>query len=459
MDMLQQIIQLVTILFLLSMVCERIADFLKHYLCGSEFFGIGDTVTKFSNESIEEQARTYRILKINVWCGIITAAILKADLIKIFNNIQSPGDTIGWNNITEYKAIDYVFLIPGIVLTGLFISFGSKFWHDLLDILYEVKNTKRVLSDPETYKVDNVNSLQRLFSTYQSDFIKAAYLEAKSKYMAIDSVKAIAIKSNDLGYYFELTVVYNDPSIGQYYQYLLDDGTPQNIPIKIVVLADNDKIIAQAIDLSSQVFDINHSTDYGTAGVLVKDISDPNKPYLLTCCHNVINPITNLPYNSVTGKKVNAATLDGNEIVELGSVYLATRDHEIDAALIEIKPQLMSNYIPSTGIPQKPRELLNSDRNKLKGRMYGAKSKATSGLVTSIYNDIKITYENADEFTITDTIAISNNGVALSQSGDSGSCIVDDDRNVIGLVVAGNSTTTYLISIIKLLSKLKVELV
>jgi hypothetical protein len=55
MDILQQIIQLVTILFLLSMVCERIADFLKHYLSDSQllgikqdFFKIGDTITKLS---------------------------------------------------------------------------------------------------------------------------------------------------------------------------------------------------------------------------------------------------------------------------------------------------------------------------------------------------------------------------------------------------------------------------
>jgi hypothetical protein len=141
MDMLQQIIQLVTILFLLSMVCERIADFLKHYLCGSDFFNIGDTITKFPGQDNKEQARAYRVLKINVWCGIITAAILKADLIKIFNKIDDPGKTIGWSNISEYTILDGVFLIPGIILTGCFISFGSKFWHDLLDLLYQIKNT------------------------------------------------------------------------------------------------------------------------------------------------------------------------------------------------------------------------------------------------------------------------------------------------------------------------------
>jgi hypothetical protein len=258
MGMLEKIIELVTILFLLSMVCERIADFFKHYLCGNDFFKIGDTLTKFQNDSAQEKARKYRILKINVWCGVFTAAILKADLIKILNNISDAGKTLGWNNISTYETIDYVFLVPGIILTGCFLSFGSKFWHDLLDILYEIKNTKRVLADPETYKVDNTRSLEKIFNTYQSDFIKAAYLEAKTKYMAIDSVKAIAIKSNDLGYYFELTVSRNDPSIEQFYLYLLDDGTQQRVPIKIVVLKPNDNIIAHNIDLSTRYL-ISHN--------------------------------------------------------------------------------------------------------------------------------------------------------------------------------------------------------
>ena len=40
MDILQQIIQLATILFLLSMVCERIADLLKYYLSESQLFNV-----------------------------------------------------------------------------------------------------------------------------------------------------------------------------------------------------------------------------------------------------------------------------------------------------------------------------------------------------------------------------------------------------------------------------------
>ncbi len=465
MDMLQQIIQLVIILFLLSMVCERIADFLKHYLSESNFFKIGDTLTKSPNNSVAENKRAYRIMKINVCCGVITATILKADLIKIFNNIESPGQTIGWSTIEGYNTIDYCFLIPGIVLTGCFISFGSKFWHDLLDILYEIKNTKRVLSDPDTYKIDNTNSLLKVFNTYQSEFIKAAWLDAKTKYMAMSSVKAISIKSNNLGYYFEIMLSKNESDIEQYFQYLLDDGTPFNIPIKIKLLAVGDKIMAHNIDLSAKVFDSNNPDNFGTLGVLVKPQDEKSSTrYLLTCCHTVIENLqTNLPYDP-NENLIKAGSAENNSNFNIGNVEIAVRDHEIDAALIRIDSTVpVSNSVPRMGKPQKVRQLSTSDVGNVDAFIYGAVSgsknkKATQGTITSIHNEIKITYSSTDEFTIINTIAISKDGKAISEPGDSGAVVLDASNNVLGIVVAGSEDVTYILPINSLLTKLNVQL-
>lgn len=479
--MLEQIIQLVTILFLLSMVCERIADFLKHYLSDSylfkirqkEFVKVGNTTTKFHPNDAQEDARKFRILKINVFSGILLAFILKADLIQILNDMEHAGTTLGWNNlylykesyitrhsiedIEWYKIINYWLLPFGIILTGCFISFGSKFWHDLLDILYQIKNAKRVLADPETYKADNVNAVKKLFDTYQSDFIKAAYLEAKTKYMVMESVKAIGIKSDEKGYYFEITVYKNTLEIEPVYQHLLNDGTFHSIRVKTVVITD--KIMAQSTDLSSRIFDMNQPDKWGTLGVLVKPLDNSsNKRYLLTCCHNVVNPVKTIldKKNSIinAGSKVD----EDSPVVPLGTVFMAIRDYQIDAALIEIDPQKINNYIRDNGIPSTAKKLLDSDRNNLKVYLYGAKSGSKEGVITSLFCDPKITYGYDNEFTIVDTIAISNNGKSLTQGGDSGACVVDGRRNVIGLVVAGSSTTTYVIPIQTLLTKLNVQL-
>ncbi len=276
--------------------------------------------------------------------------------------------------------------------------------------------------------------------------------------MAIESVKAIGIKSNERGYYFEVTVDKNSPKIEANYQYLMNDGTYQEIPIEIIVLAENDKIIAQNVDLSAKVFAINNPNNWGTMGVIVKPLDNSsNKRYLLTCCHNVVMPIRKISENEQNQIKV--GTID-TTTTEIGTVFKADRDHEMDAALIEIDPHKINvnNYIPNNGTPQEVKELVNSDRNNLKVYIYGAKSGAKEGIITSLYNEIKITYNSSDEFTIVDTIAISNNGLSITEGGDSGSCVVDSKNNVIGLVVAGNSKTTYVQPIQTLLYKFKVKL-
>jgi len=479
-------IGLIITLFLLSMICERLADFFKNYLGETStgtgraigrLLNMGDLTTRNDPDSKEEDKRYYKILKINIWCGFFTAIALNADLFNIIKHGTEPFKAIGWYDTTKIwdKNFEWTWnLIPksisfivGCFATGFFISFGSKFWHDLLDIVYQVKNYRRILADPETYKIDNIQSFDKVISTYQSDFIKAAYLEAKTKYMAMDYVKAIAIKSNDLGYYFELTVSRNDPNIEQFYQYLLDDGTLHKIPIRIVILKPNDNIIAHNIDLSSRVFDITQPASFGTLGVIVRPLDNNSQTrYLLTCCHNVIKPLSKLPY-VIPGSTVVTAGIqdDTNTTSRIGTVFQAERDFEMDAALVEIDPQIVPtirNSIPQIGQPLQPRVLTNNDKNVTRAFMFGGKTGRekgfTEGTVTSVYSTIKITYNSVSEFTIINTIAISNNGRSISQSGDSGTCVVDDKSNVIGLVVAGNSEVTYVLPITTLLSKLKVQL-
>ncbi len=475
--MLEQIIQLVIILFLLSMVSERIGDFLKHYLNSSKVFNIGETIDK-QKDDLQEKAREYRIMKISVWSGILTAAILKADLIKIFNNITDPGKTLGWKSINDcscvqcnhcYEGLDYLFLLPGIILTGCFISFGSKFWHDLLDLLYQIKNTKRVLADPETYKADKMETVLKLFNTYQSDFIKAAFLEARTNFMAMDHVKSISLKKNNLGCYFEIKLCQPNAAIDHSYQYLMDDGTPQNIPVKIVLMAAGDAIVAHNMDLSSQVFDFNNIGSYGTLGVLVKSIDDDSKTYLLTCCHNVISNLSkNLPYKPAT-KIITAGSINNKNTVPIGTVYKAERDHEMDAALIEIAPQyvtVIKNSVPKMGQPKKDRKLADNEVDKTELYVYGATSgpamdKVAKGIVTSIYSDVKLFYKGSTEkeFTIINTIAVSDNGKGISEGGDSGACVLDKDSNIIGLILGGDATVTHVLPITTLLKKLKVKII
>lgn len=448
------------------MVCERISDFFKHYLNQSPRLKIGNTLTRFPSDDLREQARAYRILKINVWCGILTAAVLKADLIKMFNQIKDPGKTIGWNCLSEYakgathwyESPDYFFLIPGIVLTGCFISFGSKFWHDLLDLLLQTKNYKRIMADPETYKIDKISTLDKRITLYQSDFIQGAYLGAKQELFADPNVKAVSLRYNEKGYYFEVTLQTPNDSMLLSYVYEPQEGGAVTIPVSVIVL-DKDDIVPHTIDLGSRIANNKAADKWGTLGCIVnKKSGSDNISYILTCYHNVVEPGSKFNFTANTIDVVSPGVPG-----LIGKVEYAVRDHEADAALILIDQNQVNNIVNDLPgelrHPLKERKLTNRDvEKKTLAAMYGARSGKNVGSVISVHTEVKVKY-NDGEHAFTNLIAISRNGRAISQSGDSGSCILDENNSLLGILVAGSKSTSYAIPANTLFSKLNISLI
>jgi len=474
-DALSEYIGLVIVLFLLSMICERLADFLKSFLSEAnsnngiglwlrKLLRIGNLLQKSPPGSINEERRAYRILKINLFCGFFTAWALHADLFSIVRYKNEPFKAIGWKDVLWPWEVGFhwdiagglVFII-GCFATGFFISFGSKFWHDMLDLLYNVKNIKRALLDTETFKADNVEAIERRVRTTPSSFINAAFFEAKQRLMVNKNVKAVCLKNSAGNYYFEVSVQQPDLSIDEFYVYFIEPGNGQSIPMETIVLG-NDVIRAHSANLSSKVFAQNNPDNFGTFGCLVKNAkSSDRKKFILTCCHNVLNPSIDLPFD--TARKVQVCAVDQQTIV--GNIVKAERDEEMDASLIEVSDQQFKdiiNFLPGIGEPADIRSVFNADVNKLSVALNGAKSKSKRGKVVGVFCDIQVTYSE-DEFKLINLIAISNNGLTMSEGGDSGSVVMDADNNIIGLVVAGNSQQTFLMPIDVVFKKLKVELI
>ena len=105
--------------------------------------------------------------------GIVLALFLKADAVQILVSGE-PSEVVGWErvlffnqesvyelsdtNFQYYKDLScnstggrpwiaWLFACVGILTTGVSLSFGSKFWHDLLGIIYEVKRSKEDVTD------------------------------------------------------------------------------------------------------------------------------------------------------------------------------------------------------------------------------------------------------------------------------------------------------------------------
>lgn len=138
----QILVSLVVVLLPLSFISERFSNFFKLILPSEGKFSFGNIRHK-EDDARKEKTRERKIFIISLLSGEIVAFSLKADLFQIIENGK-----IGWNQESEG-----LLWIIGCLFTGFFLSWGSKFWHDLLGILFEVKNLRKAYALEKTAEV------------------------------------------------------------------------------------------------------------------------------------------------------------------------------------------------------------------------------------------------------------------------------------------------------------------
>src|SRR5258708_5669448 len=115
MESFQPLINLLVLMSALSIAAERVTNVLKQ-------------------EKEPERAIGRRALAV----AVVLAVAVKANFFEIVAHMDAPWETLGWSRIPDHKLQPGVFLynVAGSALTGLGLGFGSKFWHDVLDIVY-----------------------------------------------------------------------------------------------------------------------------------------------------------------------------------------------------------------------------------------------------------------------------------------------------------------------------------
>lgn len=132
----EHLTQVILTLFILSLVTERVTNYLK----------LKRDKLRLKKSGQEEKSRVFKIFKLALWSGIAVAAIVKADFFEMINPQHTQGITT-WEvylaqlaeNQESSKFWRIGFLILGILITGSFVSQGSRFFHDLLDIFLQFK--------------------------------------------------------------------------------------------------------------------------------------------------------------------------------------------------------------------------------------------------------------------------------------------------------------------------------
>jgi hypothetical protein len=127
------------LLTVLSVAAERLTNVLK--LRNSK-------IRSPSASATLEKRREYRIQGRSVIIGMLLAALVKADLFSIIMHLDDPWTTIGWVHVTggqwfrSYALTSwgaFFYTIGGCALTGIALGFGSKFWHDFLSVVNELR--------------------------------------------------------------------------------------------------------------------------------------------------------------------------------------------------------------------------------------------------------------------------------------------------------------------------------
>jgi hypothetical protein len=122
-------IKITLVLLILSLIVEKITGFVKLYF--------PSLYSKTYNEE-EEKLREKKIQRDSIIIGVIVAIISNANFFKLLRG----QDMLYWTDDPEGFTIK---AILGCLISGIFLSQGSKFFHDLLDTLLYAKKMKRGL--------------------------------------------------------------------------------------------------------------------------------------------------------------------------------------------------------------------------------------------------------------------------------------------------------------------------
>jgi hypothetical protein len=126
--MFEPLLNLVVLLSALSVAAERLANWMK----------LGDPdLRERKGEPAEEKVRERRIALRALAASLLLAAVMKADFFEILRHLDAPWDTLGWvrDGAQRWTAGGVLQALAGTAVTGVSLGFGSKFWHDVLDIV------------------------------------------------------------------------------------------------------------------------------------------------------------------------------------------------------------------------------------------------------------------------------------------------------------------------------------
>lgn len=465
-DITDSLIAIAIMLFILSTIVEKITQLIRSY---APFTGKKSRNGKRNNAATRlwrninrKQTGLYRDLdlktqrevsSLSMVIGFVIALIFKVDLIRMMF-VDDPRKILFWGGNVKYEGFDWVLLAISIFLSAFFLSFGSKFFHDLLDTLLQVKNLKRKLVDEETYKGERVEAI--------AEYVDRTYEEIVQT--AIEQNRSVLIAPNAMAPPMHGRT-FQDGKLTDCVEIHLKDGNRNSIPETIAAKLDKGKIVKVPVNV---VYDVEQPAALVAQGDTVANALSPsfkgticckinwrNKTSLLTCSHVLTEGRGNNRLGDLDPPE--PATIRDQDD---GNFIYAICDDQYDLALVDPDDHQFTYSIT----PKNERELTPSDNITTKVKVVCRSKPPKEGAVVIFRarDSIGIKYEPNDIFGLRDLIILSQvtvvNGVntykGITEPGDSGACVFDSNNHPIGMIVAGNSKFSYAIPMTSILKRL-----
>lgn len=421
------------------------------------------TIAKDEKNKVE-----FAITKLSILIGFIIAIAFKADLFALIQTDQMPHTLLGWGAIDICPCkldcwLEFSKVLPGCFATGFLLTFGSKFFHDLLELLYEVKRLRRKIADEYTYRAPDFEAMLQRIASGTDDPVRLVLLQHKDrllyKYRNITSIARI-FKENGNSL---LEIRVNDDNLEAIKKYefnYLENGDLKKLPLdRIRFIEDAGDVLPLGsgnLYVGDWVFNNSTSNNRGTLGFFA---TQGDALVMVTCYHALRtsrhswDSLGDLDdsYNKVSGT---IALENGkSESREIGILIDGTINHWLDCAVVKLRPDInWWNEDPhGLGIFK----VLNTAQVSIKSevKINGAKSPVGVGIVRALENVVSVNYGSKIN-SLSDLICIENKddpSIPLTQKGDSGAVVIDTNGNAVGMVVAGDGMLTYALPISRLM--------
>jgi hypothetical protein len=372
-------------------------------------------------------------LKGSLITGGILSLALRLDLIQLILNVFDPGTSFGWGR--ELTAMEYITLLPGVILSACLISWGAQWLRNVLGGRSTVtEDTRERHYQPAGLDIARLAIAQndeRLRGKYANIYLllPAFYIQHGRREPCVD----ICIRDGNGG------------SLPHHLAIEFPDHREGSVRTRVI---PNFKNAKPHTGRGATIVN-DQSTDYmGTLGCVVTDSSSSS--YALTCNH----VLTDGSFESPGSIGDQADELAGGGTQRIGAWAAGIMNGQVDAALIKL----------DAGVPVQPNGLSttvypasDNDSGVTGVALTGALSGQVAGYIIHVNQPFDIDYTN-QSVNMTGLISLSrdvhsNNFTTLTQEGDSGSAVYHAvNKQLVGIVVGGNAQFTFVIPMQQVLS-------